>query len=174
LACASRWGGYGALLVAERLSGREPKVLAVAAVSPAIFASYADAVAASPTSFDSPADVDSPTSFDRPAGVARHDVVAHATGLQAVPRWIGRGTADPFEPQSVRLRARFTAVTSRAPSGGILPGCQDDACWGRRNLPTALSFLAEKPKRDAKRVPHRSVCCGPGARSGERRLANRN
>jgi hypothetical protein len=124
-------GGYGALLIAEQLAGRQPQVVAVAALSPAIFASYADAVAASRTSFDGPADF------------GRHDVFASATALRAVPTWIGCGADDPFEQQSALLRARLAAVTGHEPSGGILPGCHDDAFWAR-NLPAALSFLARK------------------------------
>jgi acetyl esterase/lipase len=122
-------GGYGAVLIAEQLAGREPHVTAVAALSPAIFASYADAVAANRTSFDGPADF------------GRHDVIALAAALRDVPTWIGCGTDDPFEGQSALLRSRLTSITGHEPPGGILPGCHDDAFWAR-NLPAALSFLA--------------------------------
>jgi pimeloyl-ACP methyl ester carboxylesterase len=122
-------GGYGAVLVAEQLAGQGPRVAAVAAVSPAIFASYAAAAGANRASFDSPADFD------------RNDVVAKAAALRAVPTWISCGSDDPFEPETARLRARLAAVTGREPPGGILPGCHDDAFFAR-NLPAALSFVA--------------------------------
>jgi enterochelin esterase-like enzyme len=122
-------GGYGAILLAEQLAGGEPAVAAVAALAPAISATYADAVAVNPTSFDSPADF------------ARHDVIARAAALRAVPTWIACGTDDPFEPQAARLRTRLSAVTGHEPAGGILPGCHDDAFWAR-NMPAALSFVA--------------------------------
>ena len=65
-------GGYGALLLAERLGGdpaqdaRPPRAAAVVALSPAIFGSYADARAANPGAFDGP------------ASFAGHDVLARA------------------------------------------------------------------------------------------------
>jgi enterochelin esterase-like enzyme len=122
-------GGFGALLLAEQLAGRKPAVAAVAAVSPAIFASYNDAVAANPTSFDSPADF------------ARNDIIARAAGLRAVPTWIACGNDDPFEPQSASLRAKLAGIAGHPPPGGILPGCHDAAFWAR-NLPVALGFVA--------------------------------
>ncbi|MGO8957326.1 MAG: hypothetical protein ACLQFR_08170 [Streptosporangiaceae bacterium] len=142
-------GGYGALLLAEQLAanvgaptsagasssaprpaaGRPAQAAAVAALSPAIFASYADAIAANRTSFDSPADF------------TRNDVVANASALQDIPCWIGCGTDDPFEPEAARLRARLTGIIGRQPPGGILGGCHDEAFWAR-NLPAALTFIA--------------------------------
>jgi pimeloyl-ACP methyl ester carboxylesterase len=122
-------GGYGALLIAEQLAGHKPVVKAVAAVSPAIFASYADAVSANRTSFDNAADF------------ARHDVLAHVGALRDVPTWIGVGADDPFEATANEVRARLAAVSGHQPPGGILPGCHDDAFFAR-NLPSALSFAA--------------------------------
>lgn len=126
-------GGYGALLLAEQAvqaAHRQLAVTAVAALSPAIFASYADAIAASPRSFDSPADF------------ARHDILAAAAALRDVPSWIACGIDDPFEAETARLRAKLAAVSGREPAGGILSGCHDDAFWAR-NLPNALAFLAQ-------------------------------
>ena len=127
-------GGYGALLLAEQLAHRRPSVTAVAALSPAIFASYTDAVAASPGSFDSRADF------------ARHDVRAGAGALRGVPTWIACGTDDPFQAETTRLRARVKAISGNEPPGGILSGCHDDAFWAR-NLPNALEFLAQENRR---------------------------
>jgi hypothetical protein len=124
-------GGYGALLLAEQLAHRRPAVTAIAALSPAIFASYADAVAANRGSFDSPADF------------ARHDVLAGAVALRGVPTWIGCGVDDPFADETTRLRAKLAAVTGFEPAGAMLSGCHDDAFWAR-NLPSALAFLAKK------------------------------
>jgi S-formylglutathione hydrolase FrmB len=124
-------GGYGALLLAEILASNRPRVTAVAALSPAIFGSYDDAIAASGSSFDSPADF------------ARNDVISHVAALRSVPTWIGCGADDPFEPEASRMRTRLTAITGRAPAGGILPGCHDDAFWAR-NLPAALTFVARQ------------------------------
>jgi S-formylglutathione hydrolase FrmB len=124
-------GGYGALLLAEELAHGTPSITAVAALSPAIFGSYAAAIAANQTSFDSPADF------------GRNDVLAGVTALRGTPAWIGCGYDDPFEAEATLLRTRLAAVSGRAPAGGILAGCHDDAFWAR-NLPTALAFLAAK------------------------------
>lgn len=124
-------GGYGALLIAEQLAHGRPGVTAVAALSPAIFASYADAAGADRTAFDSPADF------------ARHDVLSGVTALGTVPTWIGCGIDDPLAAETTRLRARLAAISGTEPAGGISPGCHDDAFWAR-NLPTALAFLARK------------------------------
>lgn len=129
--CGESMGGYGALLLGEQLAstGGRPQPAAVAAVSPAIFASFGDAIAANRRSFDSPADF------------ARNDVVANATALREVPCWIGCGNDDPFEPETARIRGRLAAITGHRSPGGILAGCHDDAFWSR-NLPAALRFLA--------------------------------
>lgn len=125
-------GGYGALLLAERFATAArrsgmPAVAAAAALSPAIFGSYADAVAANHASFDSPADF------------RAHDVLAGAAALRDVPAWIACGSDDPFEPETADLRARLAELTGRPVAGGILAGCHDDAFWDR-NMPAALRF----------------------------------
>jgi S-formylglutathione hydrolase FrmB len=144
-------GGYGALLMAEQLAARPvlplhagrgngpssplappgplPAAAAVAVLSPAIFASYADAEAASRSSFDSPADF------------ARNNVFAGLDALRRVPTWIACGADDPFQPETSLLLARLSALAARPIGPGILSGCHDDAFWGR-NMPAALSFLA--------------------------------
>jgi S-formylglutathione hydrolase FrmB len=131
-------GGYGALLLAERLAAMAgttravavPAVAAVAAMSPAIFASYADARAANRTAFDGPADF------------ADNDVFARLTALRHVPAWVACGADDPFEPEAALLRARLAAMTSHPVRGGILSGCHDDPFW-QRNLPAALQFIGD-------------------------------
>jgi len=134
-------GGYGALLLAEQLTPgpqpatattrRLPAVAAVAALSPAIFASYADARAANPASFDSPADF------------ARNNILAGLRALRRVPTWIACGDDDPFSAETQMLCERLASLTGRTVPGGILSGCHDDAFW-ERNMPAALQFIAQK------------------------------
>jgi S-formylglutathione hydrolase FrmB len=141
-------GGYGALLLAERiaraartapslltsaarqsaLASGAPAVAAAAAMSPAIFATYADARSADKTAFDSQADF------------ARNDVFAGIGALRDVPVWVACGMDDPFQPEVALFRARLAALTGRQVPGGISGGCHDDAFW-ERNLPDALQFI---------------------------------
>jgi hypothetical protein len=151
--CGESMGGYGALLIAERLAARStsgsgsgstgtpvpgsgatghgtpPAVTAVAALSPAVFATYPDAKAANAAAFDGPADF------------ARNDVVSGLGALRQVPAWIACGTDDPFEPETSLVRARLSALTHRQVPGGIMAGCHDGAFWGR-HWPTALEFIS--------------------------------
>ena len=151
-------GGYGALLLAEQFSaglgigtggrsatdqppagrqgarseaGTVPAVAAVAAVSPAIFGSYAAAKAANRNSFDGP------------ANFARYDVLAGAQFLRRVPTWIACGSDDPFGPEAAALRTRLAGLTGHQTPGGTLPGCHDGAFWAR-NMPAALRFTAAR------------------------------
>jgi hypothetical protein len=137
-------GGYGALLLAERLgpaaAGGLPGTAGVAALSPAIFATYADAIEANRRSFDSPADF------------ARNDVQAGASALRRIPAWIAVGSDDPFKPQAAALRSRLAALTGHQPAGGFLPGCHDDAFFAR-NLPGAFRFVAAR-LREQSRAGH--------------------
>ena len=149
-------GGYGALLLAERLStgqlstaqlstglrstglrstGQLPSAAAVVAASPAIFASYADARAADPGAFDGPADF------------ARNNVLAGLGALRRVPAWIDCGSDDPFAAITQLLRARLQRLTGRPVAGGIEPGCHDNAFWAR-GLPAELRFLSRLVPRD--------------------------
>jgi S-formylglutathione hydrolase FrmB len=123
-------GGYGALLLAERLGGAPsgPRAAAVAAISPAIFASYADARQADRRAFDSPADF------------ARNDVFSRLGDLRDVPAYVACGDSDPFEPTAERLRTRLSRLTGQAPAGSISSGCHDHAFWAR-HFPPALAFL---------------------------------
>lgn len=141
-------GGYGALLLAERMAlaastalassslavaqagrtGAVPAVAAVAALSPAIFATYSDAHAANPGAFDGEPDF------------ARNDVFAGISTLARVPTWIACGADDPFQPEAAQFRARLTAITRRSVPGAMGAGCHDNAFW-LRNLPAALDFI---------------------------------
>ena len=125
-------GGYGALLIAEQLSsagaaGGGPAVAAVAALSPAVFASYADARAANPQAFDSAADF------------TQNNVVSGLPALRRVPAFIACGTDDPFQPEVALMRSRLAALTHHPVPGGIMPGCHDSSFWAR-HWPAALEF----------------------------------
>jgi hypothetical protein len=109
--------------------GTPPAVTAVAALSPAVFATYPDAQAANAAAFDGPADF------------ARNDVVSGLGALRHVPAWIACGTDDPFAPETALMRARLSALTHRRVPGGIMAGCHDGAFWGR-HWPTALEFIS--------------------------------
>lgn len=133
-------GGYGALLIAERLASpgpgrvtRSSRVLpaatVVAALSPAVFATYQDAHAANGAAFASPAEF------------ARNDVISGLDALRHVPAYVACGTDDPFEPETTLVRARLAALTRRPVPGGIAAGCHDSAFWGR-HWPSALEFMA--------------------------------
>jgi S-formylglutathione hydrolase FrmB len=128
-------GGYGALLLAERFTAAAattpkatPAVAAAAAMSPAIFATYADARAADKGAFDSQPDF------------ARNDVLAGISELQHVPTWIACGADDPFQPEVALFRTRLAALRRHQVPGGIVSGCHDDAFWAR-TMPTALQFI---------------------------------
>ena len=144
-------GGYGALLIAEQFSAEQPStfqfrtrhgteeleaggepgggpaVAAVAALSPAVFATYDDARAANPEAFDSPADF------------TRNDVVSSLFTLRRVPAFIACGTDDPFQPEVALVRSRLAALAHRPVPGGIMPGCHDGSFWAR-HWPAALEF----------------------------------
>jgi acetyl esterase/lipase len=125
-------GGFGALLLAERLGpAGSPAAAAVAAISPAIFASYADARAANRKAFDSPADF------------AANDVFTDLDVLRQVPAWIACGQDDPFDPEVVLVRARLGGLTGHAVPGGIMAGCHDDMFFAR-NRPAALHFVGAR------------------------------
>jgi len=124
-------GGYGALLLAERLGARPasgPAAAGVAAASPAIFASYPDAEAADSSAFASPAEF------------AANDVLARLTALRGVPAWVACGSTDPFEAVTGKVRGRLRRLTGRPVAGGIESGCHDDAFWAR-SAPSGLEFL---------------------------------
>jgi S-formylglutathione hydrolase FrmB len=120
-------GGYGALLLAEK---RPDLISAAAAISPAIWTSYAQARAANAGAYASAADF------------AADDAVTHATALARVPVRIAVGFGDPFYP-GVQALAR--ALPKRA--GGQPPvvsysdGCHDDSFFTPQE-PPSLAFLA--------------------------------
>ena len=118
-------GGYGALLLAQRLGAATtgPGVAAVVASSPALFATYQSAREANRQAFDSPADF------------AANDVTRGLATLRRLPVLVDCGEDDPFAAQDSLLRANLGD-----PPGGMAPGCHDSAFWHRR-LPAQLAFL---------------------------------
>jgi enterochelin esterase-like enzyme len=115
-------GGYGALLLAEKHPGL---ISAVAAISPAIWTSYAQARAANPTAYASA------------VAFAANDAVTHATALARHPVRIASGYDDPFYP-GVQILARAL------PPGAVVDfasGCHTNPFFVAQE-PPSLAFLA--------------------------------
>jgi S-formylglutathione hydrolase FrmB len=114
-------GGYGALLLAEkypRLAG------AVAAISPAVWTTYAQARAANAGAYPSA------------AAFAADDVVTHAAALSPVPVRIASGDDDPFQP-GVRTLARALPQNAEVYFGA---GCHTGSFFTAQE-PPSLAFL---------------------------------
>jgi pimeloyl-ACP methyl ester carboxylesterase len=114
-------GGYGALLLAEK----NPQLIgSVAAISPAVWTTYAEARAANAGAFASAADF------------ATDDVITHASALAGIPVLIASGTDDPFHPGVVALgralpKSAIVHITS---------GCHDGAFFASQQH-ASLGFL---------------------------------
>jgi pimeloyl-ACP methyl ester carboxylesterase len=116
-------GGYGALLLAEK----HPQLIsAVAAISPAIWTTYAQARAANAGAFASASDF------------AGDDVITHVSALARIPLRIASGNDDPFHP-GVAALAR---VLPRSAIVEFTAGCHDDSFFGSQQH-QALAFLGE-------------------------------
>jgi predicted esterase len=115
-------GGYGALLLAEKY----PHLIdAVAAISPAIWTSYAQAHAANAGAYSSP------------AAFTADDAVTHAASLARIPVRVAAGYDDPFYP-GVQALARVL------PAGAVVdfgPGCHTGPFFAEQQ-PPSLAFLA--------------------------------
>ena len=115
-------GGYGALLFAEKY----PRlVAAAAAISPAIWTSYAQAKAANPGAYASA------------AAFAANDTVTHAFALAGRPVRVAAGYGDPFYP-GVRALARALPADAVVEFG---QGCHTDPFFAEQE-PPSLAFLA--------------------------------
>ena len=112
-------GGYGALLAAERASGR---FLAVAAASPALWTS---------------AGRTAPGAFDGPADYQRFDVFGPAKSLTGLTVRIDCGTSDPFY-QATR---EFVARLPSGHQGSFGPGAHDNGYW-RSVAPAQVQTIA--------------------------------
>ncbi|MGH8327415.1 MAG: alpha/beta hydrolase-fold protein [Steroidobacteraceae bacterium] len=116
-------GGYGALLLAEK----HPELIsAAAAISPAVWTSYAQAHAANAGAFASAADF------------AGDDVITHAARLARIPLRIASGNDDPFHPGVVAL----ARVLPRSAIVEFTAGCHDDTFFASQQH-QALTFLSE-------------------------------
>jgi S-formylglutathione hydrolase FrmB len=115
-------GGYGAILLAEK----HPKLIsAVAAISPAIWITYAEARSANPGAYASAADF------------AADDAVTHVPALRNTPVRVASGYDDPFYP-GVR------ALAKALPPGAVTAfgkGCHDNSFFTWQE-PASLAFLA--------------------------------
>ena len=115
-------GGYGALLLAERY----PETFAAAAaISPAIWTSYAQARSVNPGAYASA------------RAFAAADAVTHAAALRGVAVRVAAGLGDPFLP-GVRALAR------NLPPGAVVRfahGCHTGPFF-QAELPPSLAFLA--------------------------------
>ncbi len=115
-------GGYGALLLAET----HPRLItAVAAISPAVWSTYAQARGANPGAFASAADF------------ADDDVISHAAALRGMPVRITSGADDPFHPGVVALAAALPPSATVQ----IASGCHDGAFFAAHQH-ASLAFLA--------------------------------
>jgi pimeloyl-ACP methyl ester carboxylesterase len=115
-------GGYGALLLAEK----HPRLIAaVAAISPAVWTSYAQAHAANAGAYASALDF------------AEDDVVTHASALAGIPVRVASGADDPFHPGVLAL----ARVLPPSASVEISKGCHDGAFFASQQ-PASLTFLS--------------------------------
>ena len=115
-------GGYGALLLAEK----QPRLIsAVAAISPAIWTSYAQARSVNEGAYATAADF------------AANDAVTHASALAGKPVRIASGYDDPFRP-GVRALAK---ALPRDAVVEFAKGCHDTAFFTEQE-PPSLAFLA--------------------------------
>jgi pimeloyl-ACP methyl ester carboxylesterase len=115
-------GGYGALLLAEKYPHL---IAAVAAISPAIWTSYAQARSANAGAYASAADF------------AASDAVTHAASLAGIPVRVASGYDDPFYP-GVQALAR---VLPAAAVTDFARGCHTGPFFTGQE-PPSLAFLA--------------------------------
>jgi len=118
-------GGYGALLFAEKYPHL---IAAVAAISPAIWTSYAQARQANPAAYASA------------AAFAANDAVTHAAALGRRPVRVASGYDDPFYP-GVQALARALPALGGAAVVDFGPGCHDGSYFAAQE-PPSLAFLA--------------------------------
>jgi S-formylglutathione hydrolase FrmB len=120
-------GGYGAIAFAENY----PRIFrAVAAISPAIFTTYAWVHYVNPGAYWSAADF------------ARYDAITHAGALRGTPIRVASGTRDPFHPWVEELASVLPRdAVVRFPPGGHTEG------FFLSQEPLSLVFLARHQAR---------------------------
>jgi len=123
-------GGYGALLLAREanrgtLFGAEAParttVIAAAASSPALFASYQAAASGA---------------FDSAVDFARYGDLASRPDVGKTPLYVGCGASDAFTGETKRYRAN----ASPPPAGDISKGCHTGGYW-RSVAAAQISFI---------------------------------
>jgi S-formylglutathione hydrolase FrmB len=114
-------GGYGALLLAERL-GRS-RVAAVAVDSPALYLTAGSTAAGA---------------FDDAEDFHRHDVLVNTSLLLGIPVRVTCGESDSFLPGARRLLAEVPAAQH-----DIRPGGHDEGFW-RASAPAQLAFVGRR------------------------------
>jgi fermentation-respiration switch protein FrsA (DUF1100 family) len=114
-------GGYGSLLLAQRL-GRS-RVAAVAVDGPALFRRYADA---------------SPVAFDSSEDFAAHDVFAGIPRMAGIPVRVVCGTLDPFYSAAKHFAA---ALVDPPAQTSWSAACHHVGYW-RSETAAQLAFLA--------------------------------
>jgi S-formylglutathione hydrolase FrmB len=120
-------GGYGALLLAEK---RPDLVAAVAAISPAIWTSYAQARSANAGAYASAADF------------TADDAVTHAAALAGLPVRVASGYSDPFYPGVQAFARALPKASGSEPATVIFAnGCHDGSFFTPQE-PPSLAFLA--------------------------------
>ncbi len=114
-------GGYGALIFAET---HPERFGACAAISPAVWTTYAQAHHANPAAFTDAREF------------AAYDAVTHTAALAHVPVRVASGTEDPFHPGVEALVARLppSAVVE------LTSGCHDGAFFASQRA-ASLRFL---------------------------------
>ena len=125
-------GGYGAILLAEK---HPDLIAAVAAISPAIWTSYAEARGANAGAYASAADF------------AADDAVTHAAALANTPVRVASGYDDPFYPGA---RA-FARALPKNPGDTPLESAFGNGCH------TAPFFTAQEPPSLAFLARHLTV-----------------
>jgi len=115
-------GGYGALAIAERNPGLAS---AVAAISPAVWTSYAQAHGANAGAFASM------------SAFRAGDVITHADSLQDIPVRVASGVDDPFHPGVEKL----VSVLPPASSVTFSAGCHTNSFFLEQE-PASLAFLS--------------------------------
>jgi pimeloyl-ACP methyl ester carboxylesterase len=115
-------GGYGAILLAEKF----PHLFsAVAAISPAVWTSYAQASGVNAAAYASP------------AAFAAADVVTHTRSLAGIPVRVASGNDDPFHPGVL-------ALAKALPPDAVVElsaGCHSGSFF-LQQTPPSLAFLS--------------------------------
>jgi enterochelin esterase-like enzyme len=114
-------GGYGALLLAERIG--PSRCAAVAVDSPALWRKPSDTA---------------PGAFDNAADFRHHDVIADRARLSGIPLRIAIGTSDPFYETTRALASELTPP----PETDFSVGGHTVAFW-RHSAPQQIAFLGE-------------------------------